>query len=83
MTLFIGPRQGGTSQAGPQRFQHCQQHLLNEIVSRWRGPQVAKAVEVNARRHPPADFRFGLEIAMADAQRQIGIAQPNRHRPSF
>ena len=69
--------------AGAQRFQQIQQHLLDEVVRGRGGSQMAKTVEPNARRHAPSDLGLGFQVAFADAQRQISVAQLDGHSPSF
>ena len=51
-----------------QRFEHLQQHLLDEIVCGRGRPQVTKTIEPNPRPHAAAHFGFGVAIALGDAR---------------
>ena len=66
-----------------QRFEHLQQHLLNEVVSRRCRPKVTKSIEANPRRHPATHFCFSIRIAARDTDGEMRVGHVDGQRPSF
>ena len=44
---------------------------------------MTQAVKPDPRRHPLAHIGFCFAVAISDAARNVGIAEPDRHRARF
>jgi hypothetical protein len=64
---------------GAQRRERRHEHLLNEVVGRGEGPQVAQPIEPDARPHAPTYLALRVAIAGGDAARELSIADLDHH----